>query len=199
MCDAGHALAWERLARASVITADPNEALRAADQLLAIGTDPVEWTLFRGSILARLGRFDEAIRTYDQAVSLNPRNRDAYHQRAHVWRRLGKYREAVADYTKALDLATAAGGNGVWTQYQRATAQWIGGNPEAAAEDYRQARAGPTFYSDARRYIVLRDCGRAEEANDVLRTALRSVPDDARPKSVFAAWRVSWLPEGAGR
>jgi tetratricopeptide (TPR) repeat protein/predicted Ser/Thr protein kinase len=193
--DSSDVLAWERLARASVITGDLDEALRAAEKLLDIGEDPGEWPLFRGSILARLGRYEEAIQTYDHALSLNPRKRTAYHQRAHVWRRLGDYSRAVADYTKAIELTLAAGGNTVWTQYQRATAEWIGGNADAAAEDYRQARPGPTYYCDARRYIILRDCGHVAEANELLQRALANVGDDVWLKSILRCLAGELAPE----
>ena len=174
-----HALAWQRLAWLCLKTQDLDGALQAADKLLALHEDRVAWTVFKGQVLARQGRFPQAIEQYTRAMSMDPRPSGAYLFRAHTYRRLKDYPRAVADYTRRLEFAGEKTAD-VWDYYQRATPLWILGRADEALEDYEWVRSllGRPFYSDARRFLILHELGREAEAQEVLVSALRDVKDD---------------------
>ncbi|MCP3902457.1 MAG: protein kinase [Planctomycetes bacterium] len=176
--DASHVLAWRRLAVLRRDTADHAGALLAADRLIALGSDPVDWTLFRGRLLATQGRFEEAVAEYTRAMQMGPSGAKAYLARAHAYRWLGGYENAVADYDRAIEISGPTTTD-VWSLYQRATPLWILGRRTDALEDYRRVRIllGHAFYSDARRFVILRELGRDGEADEVLEAALLDVTD----------------------
>jgi tetratricopeptide (TPR) repeat protein len=143
-----------------------------------LGQDPVDWTFFKGSVLARMGRFEDALKHYDRVIDAEPGNAMPYRYRAHVRRCLAQYAQAVADYDTALELEGGFNAN-LWDYYQRATALWILGRGEDALADHRRVRIllGKPSYSDARRALVLRQLGRQAEADEHLRTTLPRTQD----------------------
>lgn len=181
--DAGHLLAWQRLAWLQLTTGDFENAARSADRLLTLGEDFAEWTIFKGRALAQQGRFREAIDAYTRA---SDRRSDAILYRAHAWRRLKEYENAVADYTTVLEGQSEATAD-VWHLYQRATPLWMLGRREEALSDYRRVRAllGRPFYSDVRQVLILREMGRQDEAREILESALRDADDKSWLKSIL--------------
>jgi tetratricopeptide (TPR) repeat protein len=167
--DPVNTLAWHRLTDLRLKLDDFDGALQGADRLIGLGADVPTWTLFRGRVLARQGRTEEAIGAFTRAGSLL--------DRAHAYRRVGEWAKAVEDYTRVIE-GRGLQGAGVWYLYQRATPLWILGRTEEALEDYRQVRVllGRPFYSDARRALILHELGRPEEAQAVLDAAIRESP-----------------------
>ncbi|MCK4659814.1 MAG: protein kinase [Phycisphaerae bacterium] len=179
-CSAGgepHTLAWARLAYLRLQVGDLDGAFRTADRLLELGAPVEVWTVFKGKILARQGRFHEAIEHYTRAGD--------YTARAHAYRRIGEHAKAVEDYTRQL------GREGetvlAWHHYQRGTPLWILGRTDEALKDYERVRAllGRPGFSDARRFLILRELDRNAEAREVLDAALREVESPSWLRQVF--------------
>jgi serine/threonine protein kinase/Tfp pilus assembly protein PilF len=172
-----HALAWQRLTGLCLKTGRLEDALRGADRLIELGQNNAQWIFFKGQAFASQGRFRQAIEQYSQVIAINPLGSKAYRYRAHAYRRVKEYEQSVADYTKAVELAGDKASYAL--PYQRATALWILGRTDEALEDYRQVRVmlGGPFYSDARRFLILRQQGRRREAEEVLQAALGDVKD----------------------
>ena len=167
-----HVLAWERLTWLRLRTGDLDGALKGADQLIELGESAHHWTLFKGTVLTRQGRFPEAIRVYTQ-LGFN-----GYVYLAHTYRRIKEYEKAIECYTKLIERERNTVG-AMWHLFQRATPLWILGRREEAVEDYRAFRLlrGRPDYSDARQYIILRDLNRNDEAEQVMEAALDDVKD----------------------
>jgi tetratricopeptide (TPR) repeat protein len=176
--DPAHRLAWCRLAVLRFKTGNLDGASQGAARVIELGENPYEWILFQGHVLAKQGRFRDAITQYDRAAMLNPAASSPHRFRAQAHRRLKEHGAAVAAYTKALELDGEIAAN-AWDLYQRATPLWMLGRTDEALEDYRRARIllGRAFYSDARHFLILREQGRPDEAQEVLQTALRDVQD----------------------
>ena len=174
-----HVLALRRLTHLQIRTDALDEALQNVNKLIELGGDKKEWEFTKANIVARQGRFREAIDLYTRVIASEPDQPRAYRPRAHVYRRLGEYELAVADYTTALKLDGQAATN-VWDHYQRATPLWILGRVEEALDDYREVRIrlGRPFYSDARSYLILKQLGRDDQAEQILRDARREVRDE---------------------
>ncbi|HVP10362.1 MAG TPA: protein kinase [Phycisphaerae bacterium] len=172
----GELVAWQRLAYLSEMSPNAEDALAAADALLARGQDPSFWNQFKAGILVRQGRVGEAIEQYSEVIRGNPDEYGAYYGRARAYRRMSKYAEAVADYDRAITLALASGRdtNLAWMLYHRATPLWIVGRAEDAARDYEAARKamGRPSFGDARLAIILREQGNADKADEVINRAL---------------------------
>jgi tetratricopeptide (TPR) repeat protein len=176
--DPSHALAWRRLIGLRLDTGHFEDALRGADTLIGLGDSPAEWALFKGHVLVRQGRVPEAIEHYSRLVTTDPEGWRALLHRAHAYRRIGSHEQAIADYD-AVIAHEAKEAVYLWHLYQRATPLWIVGRPEDALDDYVRVRnlLGRPFYADARRFLILRELGREEEAATVLADALRDVDD----------------------
>jgi serine/threonine protein kinase len=180
-------LAWQRLAWLRLGVRDWDGARAAADRLIALGYSRALWTGFKGEALFRQGRFQKAINEYARV--------GAHRECAHAYRRLGQYDCAVAEYTRALEGQTAATLT-VWDMYQRATPLWILGRSADAVKDYERVRAllGRPSYGDARRYIILQELGRPDEAAKVLAAALQDV-GDSWLRQVFRCLAGQLAPE----
>lgn len=163
-----HVLAQERLTWLRLHTGDLKGALQGADKLIELGENAHQWTIFKGLVLIRQGRFREAIEAYSRV--------NAYIHLAHAYRRIKEYEKAVECYTALIGPKGETTAN-VWHFYQRATPLWILGRTEEALEDYRRVRImlGQPYYSDARQYIILRESDRQDEAERVLSDALDAV------------------------
>jgi tetratricopeptide (TPR) repeat protein len=172
---------------------DLTGALRGADTLIHLSEDVPGWTVVKGQILSRQGRFRQAIEQYSRAADMKETYARAYLQRAHAYRRIGAYELAVEDYSRLMGHAETADN---WTQYQRATPLWILGRTDEAIADYERFRNvfGKPFYADARRYLILREQGRADEAERVIRDALREV-DDPWLRRIFACLAGDIAPQ----
>jgi len=192
-----HPLAWQRFTALCCEGRDWEGALRGADALVQLRADVARWNLLRGKVLAREGKIAEAIAQYDTLIRESDQKGDAYRYRAHAYLRLGEYAKAVEDYTAAIESArqgrlsgqTATGsgpakfgagtGTVLWATYQRATALWMAGRLQDAADDcrfFREALGRPS-YADARLYLILHDAGRVDEAQRALTRALSDVPN----------------------
>jgi tetratricopeptide (TPR) repeat protein/predicted Ser/Thr protein kinase len=192
-------LAWERRAKLALLTVNLDEALQAAQTLVAIGANRCVWGRFMAWVLVRQGRLDDAIEQYDDMLARDdPEKSNLYYERGHIWRRLGQYEKAVADYDRAVVLNGERPPSNLWIRYQRATPLSILGRTAEAAEDYRACLASldRPSYSDARLYIILRDEGRPQEAASVVNRALEGVADSGPwLKSIFTCLAEQSAPE----
>ena len=177
-------LCWERLAYLCFEDRRPTHALAAAERLIALGRDRLTWMMFKGHVLTKQRRYDEAVEQYTRVSELFPDSLDPYRPRAVAYLCQQKYVEAIKDYSI---VAGAHCANQPWVCYQRATPLWIVGESKKALEDYRAFTEGRGYatYADARLALVLHDQARlldqaggaaeAEkargEAKDVLITA----------------------------
>jgi len=195
--DPTHTLAWQRLTCLRLKVDDLAGALRAADKLIEVGAGAAEWIVFKGNVLARQGRFEDAIECYGRAIAAGGTHANVYSFRAHAHRRLRQYEQAVADYTRALGLEGEVMAN-VWNCYQRATPLWMLGRTDEAVADYRRVRIalGRPFYSDARWYLILRQRGEDSEADEVLHAALRDIgPQYPWLRQIFRCLAGELTPE----
>ncbi len=174
--DSSNAANWIRVTYLRTETGDPDGAIQGCRRLIELGESPYEWLALQGRILVEHGRYRQAI---DELTKLiEPEARDALRWRAIAYRRLNDYENALADYTLLLESAPESS-HVVWDYYQRATPLWILGRSDEAIADYEQVRVllGRPHYSDARRYLILREQGRLAEARQVLAAALSDVQD----------------------
>jgi tetratricopeptide (TPR) repeat protein len=173
-----HRLACARLVKLYDLMGDYSAAVPIADQLVKVVRHPAPVLVHKAGLLARMGRFHEAIKTYNRALAADPGAVDVYRCRAHVYRKLGEHAKAVADYTKLIEWEGRETAY-VWDLYQRASPLWMLGRNAEAVEDYRRVRAlrARPSYADARRFLILRDLKRVDEAEVVLADALREVDD----------------------
>lgn len=172
-------LAWGRVARLCLLAGELDEAQRAGETLLRLGADRVDWSCFLARILLRQDRLAEALERYSAAIDDQRLDSRPYVERAHVQRRRGHYSEAVADYDRGIALIRRAGKSPVWVLHEHAVALWILRQPEAAIKHLwaiRNELRGP-FYDDARLYLILREQGARDDADQVLARALRKIAD----------------------
>lgn len=96
-CNSRYGPGYLNLANALLAGDRVEEAETRARQLLALGASEQALTLL-GSVLRRLGRYQEALQALDGALKLNPRAVHARHDRAIVLDKLGAGQEAIAEY-----------------------------------------------------------------------------------------------------
>jgi tetratricopeptide (TPR) repeat protein len=197
--DRSHTLAWERLADLRQRTGDLDGALQDADKLIELGEDTQYWTLFKGHVLAKQGRLQHAVREYGQLGA------NGYLYQAHTYRRMKEYAKAVECYDRVLE-QIGEEARAVWHFYQRATPLWILGRREEAVEDYRRVHTllGRPFYSDARAFLILRELGHQQKAEEVLSAALREVENPSWLRQIFRCLAGQLSPDqlvadGTGR
>lgn len=87
-------------------------SIQALEILNGIAGDEVKTVLsfchgLRGTIYARLKRFDEALRDLNKAIELNPGDAAAYNSRGNVYSELNRREEALRDYDKTIELDAA--------------------------------------------------------------------------------------------
>ncbi|UCE58615.1 MAG: protein kinase [Phycisphaerales bacterium] len=198
----GPARRWalHRLAYLYLQVNDIPGAFRVARELQSLGKEPSMWLRFEGRVLTEQRRYQEALRLYSQAIAVAPKNRAPYVGRAHVYFCLGRYDDAITDYSTAIDLS-ASPHRAKWLACRRASALWMKGELERAAEDCREFRrlSGPATRTDAWLYLLLQDRageleqdGRPsevkailEEAQNVLESAKRGAGAKGRFAQIF--------------
>jgi len=186
--DPAHVLGWWRLAELDVRHGRLDDALQVAEQLIRLEPDTPLPLHFKGQVLIRRHDFQHAIDIQTRVLRDYPAELAAYAYRAHAYRRLRNYDAALADYEQVLASETTQPGTiQVWVRYQRATVLWMAGRAEEAAADCQRVRAllGRPHYADARRFLILCESGRREEADGVLAAAAREA-DDPWLAKIFA-------------
>ena len=172
-------LALEAAARLSTLTGDLAGSLEFVNERIASDGDASDWLRFKGIVLLRLGRIHDALLNFNEFVTSKPENAVPYTLRGNTLRRLGRYAEAIEDFDRSIDLL-GSGRRAAWIYYHRATAHWIMGNREQAVDDYATASRLLTHpnMGDARRFLILREMGRVDEAQKVLRSARSDVEEN---------------------
>lgn len=169
-----YVLALERLADLAYLLRLTDDARYAADLLEKLNPDPARWKVYRAAVLTRAGRCAEACQVLDAAVVAHPANVKVRRSRGGVLLWLKRYEDASQDYEASLKLAP----ENFWVDYQHAAIHWILGRREQAVsvyETYRQ-KYGQVSFADARRYILLCELGRFEQANETRREAIQNAP-----------------------
>lgn len=191
--DPDHKGAWGRLAYLRMETGDFAGALRLAQKLVDRESNVSEWAEFRGHVLLRARRYQEAVDQYARLLATAPDNPSAWRSRALANLCLRNYEQAVADYSEAVRRAPET----PYNLYMRATPLWIVGRTEDAAEDYRRFRNSMRLATcaDARLFLVLRDWARQAEQGEKTDEAsrLRTEADDALAQGRSGAAAGSWL------
>jgi tetratricopeptide (TPR) repeat protein len=98
---------------------------------------------------------------------------------------LGEYHRAIDDYSNILKRAPMSW-DLRWIPYHRATLWWIVGDAEAALADYAlfaEYHQAP-FWSDARRFLILKELNRQAEAARLLEEAVTRPSIDPWLKAV---------------
>lgn len=97
-------LSYLSRAQAHFQAGDIEAALDDSAVALVMAEKPEEVHGFRGELLMKAGRFDDARDEFDALVQLNPEDARAYFLRAHCWNNLGVASEQVVDLEKAVSL-----------------------------------------------------------------------------------------------
>lgn len=177
--DPAYVPAWIRRTHLCLAAEDWTGALAGAETLMRIDAADHRWAALRGDVLIRTGALLEAIAQFSELIAVDGHEYNAYLQRAMAYRLLGDTEHAIADFTTCLNFPVASATT-VWPRFHRATLLWMTDQRDAALEDYAWMRAylGRAFYGDVRSYLILRELGRDDEADAVVRHALGSVADD---------------------
>jgi len=185
--DPDHLLALEAVARLSDLDGDLPRSLQAVDGLIAAGCNPIQWLKSKGELLLRMERYDEALTTFDDYMSAEPASSTGLILRAITHRYLRNYPTAIEDLSVAIELLDR-GRRAAWAYYHRATPHWILGHRDEAESDYAAASRQLTHstFGDARRFLILHELGRPDEAASVLAAARAGLHDDPWLGRIFA-------------
>lgn len=100
---------WTQLSAVLLRQADPEAALEAAERAIVLNPEYSHAHAARGSVLDRIGRYDDAVGSFTRAIELEARNRSeyarSYNNRGQTRLRLGDYSGAVGDFKEALRVA----------------------------------------------------------------------------------------------
>ena len=97
--------AWVELSGLSRMLGNPQEAVQAAQHVLASHPDDSGALHMLGAALHRLQRLDEAIAHYRHALQLSPDNPETRYFLANALREQGRLDAAEAEYTRTIELA----------------------------------------------------------------------------------------------
>ncbi len=176
--DPQHALALRRMAYLYQLTDDLDASMDAVNQCLALRNSDAFLLRFKTGIHV-------AQKQYDQAIELCSMNiRDGidipyqYLTRGHIYRHLGEYERAMEDYDRYQE-AGRDRTTDPWNMYHRHTPLWILGRVEEAMDECLVLRQliGEPSYADARHFLMLRQHGRMQGAQEVLAVAIQDNTD----------------------
>lgn len=80
----------------------PNDALVAADEVLALEPDNAQAWFHRGNALAELGRHPQALAAFEKVCALDPGQAPAWSQRGAILRECGRLDEAARAFEQAI-------------------------------------------------------------------------------------------------
>ncbi len=154
---------------------DSAAALPLIAQALAARPDSAIYRRNQASILAGLGRLEEAAEAYEALLALTPGDAEAQAGLAGVCRHVGRWDEAAARYRRALELRP---GSAPWQSALGDVLQGQG-DLDGAAAAYRAALGLDPDFGVAESGLgnVLREQGRLEEALTHCRRAVELAPD----------------------
>ncbi|EFO80091.1 peptidase S1 and S6 chymotrypsin/Hap [Oscillochloris trichoides DG-6] len=113
------------------------DAIAAYQQAIALNPNDAYPHNRLGDVYRNLGRYEEAIAAYQQAIARDPNDAYPHIGLGDVYNLLGRFEAALAACTRALELGSKSG----WALYQRALAQRLIGDEEAATRDLDSAIA----------------------------------------------------------
>ncbi len=79
------------------------EAIKLADQALAIDKTNIGGWVLRASVHAAIEQFDKAVADYTKVIELDPKAAGAYQRRGEVNFKAGRIKESIADFDKYLE------------------------------------------------------------------------------------------------
>lgn len=92
------------LAATRLELARPQEALGAADQVLAIEPDNLDAWFHRGSALGQLGRHAEALASYEKLLAIDGHLAQPWFRHGQTLQSLDRHEQALASYGRALEI-----------------------------------------------------------------------------------------------
>ncbi len=151
------------------------EALRAVDQAVQLGSGDAELWRQLGDVHVQLARFDQALLIYQQVLKLNPRHPDALYKSGALLNQFGRYEEGIAQ----LDLSHQVQPDHAPTLQARARTLYnLKRFEESLAEGKRAYQLDPDAATCNNIGATLRWLGRDEEALEWYDKAL-----DMRPSA----------------
>jgi serine/threonine protein kinase/tetratricopeptide (TPR) repeat protein len=183
-----HELALWKVALLSDAAGDLETALSASRELIDTGSPISRWTRFRVAIFIKLNRFEDALAQCREWVEQSPREYYTHFLMGKVERRMGRHEDAERSFTRAIEEQRKTEVVGSWLYFHRGTMRCLIDDKEGAISDYKHAYAAlahPNF-GNARLCILLRELGRAQEAEAALAKARRDEYLDPWLTKVFA-------------
>jgi Tfp pilus assembly protein PilF len=153
----------------------PQDALRAYQAAIRIRPDYADVHYNLGTVLARLGRTDQAVAAYREALRHDPQHESARFNLANALAGRGAVAESIAEYRRLLEL---------YPQHAKALVN-LGislagrGEMEAAVACFRRAAEADPEFADAHYNlgIALLQLGQLDEAIEAFRRVLEINPD----------------------
>jgi tetratricopeptide (TPR) repeat protein len=169
-------------ARARVNREVTTHAVVLADLDRAVELAPAdEWIRYlRARYLRMLGRLDDAMLDLQAAEEANPLYVDTYDMRGQVWFNRGDFGRAIEEFSHALEINASI----KVSLARRGVARLMAGDPVAGLADCNAA-ADTSSNSWVRylRGVALRATGRADQAVDDFREAMRLANDPTDPEA----------------
>lgn len=180
--DSQKAVIWYHLGNVARRLNQPDEALTAYRQAIALDANYAAPWHTLGNLHAELGRYSDAMDAYRQAIELDPVNAWSYHQLGLVYEKLEDYEAAVSLYEQALERhQTDKDRAAAWNQLGGIYHQW-GRFKQALSALQQAARLHPAFAGPWNSLgAVYKELNQPEQAIAAYQKAIELDPADARP------------------
>ncbi|MDX2084225.1 MAG: tetratricopeptide repeat protein [Candidatus Melainabacteria bacterium] len=100
-----HLNTWNGLATTYGLDGKNAQALAAVDKLTTLDSSNVQFFFNKGSLLQKMGRFEDAVQAYQQALKLDPKDQRSLFNLGTLLENQGKPEEALSYYEKAKGIA----------------------------------------------------------------------------------------------
>jgi tetratricopeptide (TPR) repeat protein len=144
----GRGKAYEKLGRYADAIADYNQYLE-----INHGQQNAIFYMSRGDAYLNNGENDLAIRDYDQALTGNAQLPQGYLRRGIAYARIMNYAQAMADFSTAYNQGRAANTLDSSNFFYRGIAEYLSGDKQAAATDFKYAQEYNDWRKDTARCL----------------------------------------------